>query len=280
MIKRFLVRAALIFICLFIWVPLLLMAGNALMSEGEMLQRFGAIFEMGNAPVKAVFLPEYPTLRPLVELLIDSPGFYVMFWNSCFQTVMVLLGQLVVALLGAWGFACFQFKGKKALFLLYIILMMQPFQVTMVPNYLVLKRFYLLNTHLAVILPGIFSAFPVFIMTKFFESIPRPLFEAARLDGAGEMAIFMKIGIPVGKPGIVSMLVLGFLETWNAIEQPMTFLKEKRLWPLSLYLPEITSDKAGVAWAASIIMMVLPVVLFMMGQESLEQGIAASGIKE
>ena len=63
-------------------------------------------------------------------------------------------------------------------------------------------------------------------------------------------------------------------------EQPMTFLKEKRLWPLSLYLPEITSDKAGVAWAASIIMMVLPVVLFMMGQESLEQGIAASGIKE
>ena len=147
MIKRFLVRAALIFICLFIWVPLLLMAGNALMSEGEMLQRFGAIFGMGNAPVKAVFLPEYPTLRPLVELLIDSPGFYVMFWNSCFQTVMVLLGQLVVALLGAWGFACFQFKGKKALFLLYIILMMQPFQVTMVPNYLVLKRFYLLNTH-------------------------------------------------------------------------------------------------------------------------------------
>lgn len=250
------------------------------MSEGEMLQRFGAIFGMGNAPVKAVFLPEYPTLRPLVELLIDSPGFYVMFWNSCFQTGMVLLGQLVVALLGAWGFACFQFKGKKALFLLYIILMMQPFQVTMVPNYLVLKRFYLLNTHLAVILPGIFSAFPVFIMTKFFESIPRPLFEAARLDGAGEMAIFMKIGIPVGKPGIVSMLVLGFLETWNAIEQPMTFLKEKRLWPLSLYLPEITSDKAGVAWAASIIMMVLPVVLFMMGQESLEQGIAASGIKE
>ena len=69
MIKRFLVRAALIFICLFIWVPLLLMAGNALMSEGEMLQRFGAIFGMGNAPVKAVFLPEYPTLRPLVELL-------------------------------------------------------------------------------------------------------------------------------------------------------------------------------------------------------------------
>ena len=103
---------------------------------------------------------------------------------------------------------------------------------------------------------------------------------AARLDGAGEFSIFARVGIPVGKPGIVSVMVLGFLESWNAIEQPMTFLKERRLWPLSLYLPEITSDKAGVAWAASVIMMMLPVILFVMGTESLEQGIAASGIKE
>ena len=166
------------------------------------------------------------------------------------------------------------------MFLFYIILMMQPFQVTMVPNYLVLKQFHLLNTHLAVILPGIFSAFPVFIMTKFFASIPTPLIEAARLDGASDFSIFLKVGIPVGRPGIISMLVLGFLEYWNAIEQPMTFLKEQRLWPLSLYLPDITADKAGAAWSASVIMMMLPVLLFIMGQETLEQGIAASGIKE
>lgn len=280
MVKRVLVRMILIVLCLFIWLPLFLMAGNALMSEGEMLQRFGAIFGMGNEPVKAVFLPSYPTLRPFVELLIDSPGFYVMFWNSCLQTGMVLAGQILIALPAAWAFASFRFPGKKALFLLYIILMMQPFQVTMVPNYLVLGQLKLLNTHMAVILPGIFSAFPVFIMTKFFESIPQPLIEAAKLDGAGDFSIFMRIGVPVGRPGIISVLVLGFLENWNAIEQPMTFLKEKRLWPLSLYLPEITADKAGVAWAASIIMMILPVVLFIMGQESLEQGIAASGIKE
>ena len=84
----------------------------------------------------------------------------------------------------------------------------------------------------------------------------------------------------MGRPGIISMLVLGFLEYWNAIEQPMTFLKEQRLWPLSLYLPDITADKAGAAWSASVIMMVLPVLLFLVGQETLEQGIAASGIKE
>lgn len=280
MVKRILANTVLAAACMFVWLPLLLMAGNALMSRGEMLERYGALFGMGNAPVRAVFLPDYPTLSPLVELLLDSPGFYVMFWNSFLQTGVVLAGQLLAALPAAWALARFEFKGRNALFLAYVVLMMQPFQVTMVPGYLVLKKMGLLNTHLAVILPGIFSAFPVFIMTKFFETIPRPLMEAARLDGAGEYSIFMKIGIPLGKPGIVSVLVLGFLEYWNAIEQPMTFLKEKRLWPLSLYLPEITADQAGAAWVASIIMMMLPVILFVMGTESLEQGIAASGIKE
>ena len=280
MVKRVLVNLILAAACLFVWLPLLLIAGNALMSEGEMLERYGALFGMGNSPVKAAILPEYPTLRPFVELLLDSPGFYVMFWNSCLQTGLAVAGQLLVALPAAWAFGALSFKGRRGMFLIYIILMLQPFQVTMVPGYLVLKQMHLLNTHLAVVLPGMFSAFPVFVMAKFFESIPGPLVEAARLDGAGEFSIFARVGIPVGKPGIVSVMVLGFLENWNAIEQPMTYLKEKRLWPLSLYLPEITSDKAGVAWAASIIMMMLPVILFVMGAESLEQGIAASGIKE
>ena len=277
MIKRVMVRAVLTVMCLFVWLPLFLMAGNSLMGEWEMLDRFGAVFGAANRPVKAALLPSYPTLKPYVELLLDSPGFYVMFWNSCLQTGLAVAGQLLVALR---AFGALSFKGRRGLFLIYIILMLQPFQVTMVPNYLVLKRLSLLNSHLAVILPAAWSAFPVFIMAKFFETIPRPLMEAAGLDGAGSWMIFWKIGVPIGKPGIVSAMVLGVLETWNAIEQPMTFLKEQRLWPLSLYLPEITADKAAVAWAASVTAMILPVSLFVMGQGALEQGIAASGIKE
>ena len=280
MVKRFCIHGVLILLCMLIWLPLVVMAGNALMSKSELMQRFAALFGVGYQPVKATLMPTYPPLRPFVELLLDSPGFYVTYWNSCLQTGAILAGQLLTALPAAWAFASFSFKGKRSLFLLYIILMMQPFQVTMVPSYLVMKRLGILNTHLAVIMPGIFAAFPVFIMTKFFESIPKPLLEAARLDGAGDFAIFLRIGIPIGLPGIISAMVLGFLEYWNAVEQPMTFLKERRLWPLSLYLPDITADKAGVAWAASIIMMILPVILFVMGQEQLEQGIAASGIKE
>ena len=280
MIKRAMVRGILAVMCLFVWLPLFLMAGNSLMGEGEMLERFAAVFGVADRPVRAALLPSYPTLRPYVELLLDSPGFYVMFWNSCLQTGLAVAGQLLVALPAAWAFGALSFKGRRKLFLLYIILMLQPFQVTMAPSYLVLKRLSLLNSHLAVILPAAWSAFPVFIMAKFFETVPKPLLEAARLDGAGNWMIFWRVGVPLGKPGIVSAVVLGFLEAWNAIEQPMTFLKERRLWPLSLYLPEITADKAAVAWAASVTAMILPVSLFVMGQGALEQGIAASGIKE
>ncbi|MBS6955655.1 MAG: carbohydrate ABC transporter permease [Enterocloster asparagiformis] len=280
MIKRAMVRGILAVMCLFVWLPLFLMAGNSLMGEGEMLERFAAVFGVADRPVRAALLPSYPTLRPYVELLLDSPGFYVMFWNSCLQTGLAVAGQLLVALPAAWAFGALSFKGRRKLFLLYIILMLQPFQVTMAPSYLVLKRLSLLNSHLAVILPAAWSAFPVFIIAKFFETVPKPLLEAARLDGAGNWMIFWRVGVPLGKPGIVSAVVLGFLEAWNAIEQPMTFLKERRLWPLSLYLPEITADKAAVAWAASAVAMILPVSLFLMGQGALEQGIAAAGIKE
>lgn len=161
-----------------------------------------------------------------------------------------------------------------------MILMIMPFQVTMVSTYLVLSKFQVLNTHLAVILPGIFSAFPVFILTKFFKSIPKALIEAAKIDGASDIQIFFRIGLPLGYPGILSVLILGFLEYWNAMEQPMTFLQDKELWPLSLYLPNIAVDKVSVSFVASVIMMIPALLLFVFGQRYLEEGIAASGLKE
>lgn len=278
--KRFAERAVLSAFCLLIWLPLFLMLGNSFLSKGEMLSRFGPVLSGGIGSVKVTLIPDYPTLSPLVELLLDSPGFFVMFWNSCLQTGSILAGQLVVAVPAAWAFAMYEFPGKRCLFLGYIVLMILPFQVLMVPDYFVLSRLHLLDTHLAVILPGIFSTFPVFIMTQFFSSIPKSLLEAARLDGAGEWAAFWRIGLPMGFPGIMAAGILGFLESWNAIEPPMAFLKARTLWPLALYLPEITADKVSVAWVASVAAMAPPLFLFLAGQSFLEQGIMVSGIKE
>ena len=104
--------------------------------------------------------------------------------------------------------------------------------------------------------------------------------EAARIDGAGEITIFLKLGLPLGKSGLLSAMVLGFLEYWNMMEQPMAFLEDKALWPLSLYLPEITWGQAGFAFCASVVTLIPAVFVFVLGQDYLEQGIIYSGLKE
>ena len=150
----------------------------------------------------------------------------------------------------------------------------------MVSQYEVLSDLSLLDTHLALILPGIFSTFPVFLVEKFFQAIPESMIDAARVDGAREIAIFVRIGIPLGMPGIMSSGILCFLEYWNAMEAPMTFLKTKLKLPLSLYLPEITTDRLSISFAASVVMMIPVFLIFLWGRDYLQQGIEASGLKE
>lgn len=267
-------------ISLLVCLPLVFLLSTSFMDAVELDETLGPVLSAKEGFAKFKLLPNYPSIRPYVELLLDTPNFFIMFWNSCIQVFPVLIGQLFVSVPAAWAFARYEFKGKKTLFLIYIALMIMPFQVTMVSNYLVLNKLSLLNHPLAVILPNIFSTFPVFIMVKFFRSIPISLIEAARLDGAKEIKIFMLVGIPLGGTGIMSAMILDFLEYWNALEQPLTFLKDKALWPLSLYLPEISIEKAGVSMAASVIMLLPAILIFLMGQDYLEQGIIASGMKE
>lgn len=246
----------------------------------EINSAFGAVLLGEKGMASWPLLPKYPTLRPYVELLLDSPEFFAMFWNSVKLVVPILVGQVVIAIPAAWGFARFEFPCKKLLFTLYIALMLMPFQVTMVPNYLVLDQMSLLDTRYAVILPAVFSTFPVFIMYKFFRAIPKAMLEAVALDGAGHFKTFVYIGLPLGAPGIISALVLGFLEYWNMLEQPLTFLRDQSLWPLSLYLPNIAIDNIGVSIAASMIMLIPALLIFLWGQNYLEAGIRMAGLKE
>lgn len=279
--KKKTVRTAVLTIfCLLFWVPVLVMFPNSFMGAEELKASYGGVLGGGTEAVRLELLPVYPTLKPYVELLLDSPDFFVMFWNSVKQVVPILIGQVLIGMPAAWAFGRYRFRGRRILFLLYMILMIMPFQVTMVSSYLVLSELSLMDTHPAIILPGIFSAFPVFIMQKFFRSIPDALVEAAMVDGAGQFRIFLHVGVPLGLPGIMASVLLNFLEYWNAIEAPMTFLKTKSKLPLSLYLQQITTDQMGSSFAASIVMMLPAVLIFLWGQEYLEQGIVASGLKE
>ena len=261
-------------------VPLLLLLSGSLMDTWELRGYLESVFTEGNGFISWKLIPDYPSFANYKKLLFETPQFFVLFWNSVKLSGCILAGQLLAAVPASWGFAVYQVKGSRALFALYVVLMLLPFQVTMLSSYLVLNKLALLNTHQAIILPAVFSTFPVFLSYGGFRSIPSQMLEAARMDGAGEFTIFVRLGLPLGKSGLLSAMVLGFLEYWNLMEQPMAFLEEKALWPLSLYLPEISWGQAGYAFCASVIMLIPAVFVFVLGQDYLEQGIIYSGLKE
>jgi multiple sugar transport system permease protein len=230
--------------------------------------------------VKIGYLPQYPTLAHFKKLLFLTPEFYTVFWNSILTTGAILLFQCVASIPAAWAFSRFNFKGKKILFNLYVIFMLMPFQVTMLSQYLVLNDAGLMNTRWSIILPAVFSTFPVFLTYRGFSDIPGDVLDSARIDGANEFKVLWYIGIPLGKQGILSCIILCFLDYWNMVEQPLAFLKDKTLWPLSLYLPSLNLSQAEMILSASVITLIPAVFVFIIGQDYLEQGIISSALKE
>ncbi|MCL2499314.1 MAG: carbohydrate ABC transporter permease [Defluviitaleaceae bacterium] len=264
---------------LVVW-PLWFMVMGSLMPLDELRITIGPALTSAEGQSVWPILPSWPTLQPMVSLLLDMPQFFTMFWNTFKIVIPSVVGQLILGAPAAWALSRFRFRGRKVAATVYISLMLMPFQVTMVPNYLVIDRLGLMGNIWAVILPFAFSAFPVFIMMRAFDAVPRALMEAANIDGAGRLRTFVYVGLPLGVPGILAALVLGFLETWGAIEQPMTFLNDPASWPISLFLPQIVSEELGVAMAASLLMLIPAALFFFFGQKYLELGIQSAGIKE
>lgn len=261
--------------------PVIFLSVGSLMGTDELEDCLGAVVSGTEGYVSFPILPKYPTLQHFVEVVLDSPEFFVMFWNSILITFGVLGGQLAAGTMAAWGFARYEFSCKRGIFLLYIVLMLMPFQVLMLSDYLLLDRLQLIDSLWAVILPGMFSTFPVFIMYRFFAEIPDSLIESARLDGAGERQLFWYIALPMGSSGIIAALVLGFLEYWSLIEQPLTFIKDKSRLPLSVFLPDLTmTGKAGFLFAVSVVTFLPAIMVFMGGRDYLEQGIMTGAVKE
>ena len=279
-LKRTVTTIMLILPGILVVLPIVLLITGSVMDHYELTGYLTSVFMDGEEFISWKLMPDYPSFENYGKLLFLTPQFFVLFWNSVKMVLCILAGQLLVGVPAAWAFAVYRVRAGKLLFALYVVLMLLPFQVTMLSSYLVLNRLSLLNTQKAVILQAVFSTFPIFLTYGGFRGIPGQLFEAARVDGAREWYIFFKMGLPLGKSGILSALVLGFLEYWNMMEQPMAFIDDKALWPLSLYLPEIVWGQAGYAFCASVITLIPAAFVFVMGQDYLEQGIIYSGLKE
>ena len=245
--KKWLLGVPLVLIAVFIWLPLWLLISGTFMGGAELSENLAPVLEGRGGTAVWPVIARYPTVAAYVELLLDTPQFFTVFWNSCMQVFPIILGHVLLGAPAAWAFAKFHFRGKKILYTLYIVLMLMPFQVTMVSSYLVLNKLGLIDTVWAVILPGAVSTLPVFIMTRFFMDIPEAVMEAAAVDGASSF---------------------------------QTFLKTQALWPLSLYMSNITADNAGVSLIASLITLMPPLLIFLFGQKYLEQGIISSGMKD
>ncbi len=277
-VKKYTVTMAVAGLGISFLLPILILLSGSLADALEWQGRAEALALDTEGYVDWKWIPDYPTLEQYKRLLFYSPAFLKLFWNSVRMAGMILAGQLLVGIPGAWALASFRFKGRGALFTGYVILMLLPFQVTMLSRYLVVRQLGLLDTAGAVTLPAVFSTFPVFLVYRSFRSIPPELPEAARIDGAGEWRIFVRIGIPLARGGILAAMVLDFLESWNMVEEPLAFLKDKSLWPLSLYLPEIGLSQAGFSCAASLVTICMSWFVFRIFSDSLEKGIINSGL--
>ncbi|NOU88502.1 ABC transporter permease subunit [Paenibacillus sp. LMG 31460] len=265
-------------------VPIILTITNSLMTEREMGFNYDLVGKMTDASAKDAFvnlklIPDWITLDQYVKLLITTPKFLQMFWNSVGLVVPIVAGQVLVATLAAYAYARLRFRGRDTLFMIYLMTMLMPFQVTLVPNYIMIDKLGLMNTPFAIILPGIFGAFGVFMVRQFMANLPNAYTEAGKMDGAGHAIIFARIILPLIKPGLAALIVLLFVDYWNMVEQPLIFLKEEFQYPLSLYLSQIQQRERGVIFAASVLYMAPMVLLFLYAETYLIEGIEHSGIK-
>lgn len=279
-----LVLTAFAFLFLF---PTVFTLTNSFMSTTEISANYGKIFtglgvsgDGGRVfiaeKVNLQLIPDRVSFSQYSTVLLKSPEYLIKFWNSVFYVLPIVIFQLVVAAGASYAFARVNTKFRSVVFFAYIILMLMPYQVTLVPNYLVIEAMNLMNTRWAIILPGIFSPFSVFILTKFMKRIPTAIVEAAKLDGAGEWQIFSKIYMPMCRATLYSVAILVFIDYWNMVEQPLILLTDSELYPLSVFLSKINEGDTGVALAIAVIYMVPPVLLFLYSEDYLIDGIAYS----
>jgi multiple sugar transport system permease protein len=268
--------------------PTVLTITNSFMSGTEISANYGKIFgNVGSGTkvyisekVNLKLIPDMISLSQYTTTLIKSPEYLFKFWNSIILVVPITLFQIIIALGAAYCFARFKGKVRSLFFFSYIILMLMPYQVTLVPNYLVANWLGILNTRWSIILPGIFAPFSVFILTKFMRRIPSAIIEAAKLDGAGEWQIFTRICIPQCRSTVYSVAILVFIDYWNMVEQPLILLSDSDLHPLSVFLSKINSGDVGLAFAVATIYMVPTLLMFLYSEDYLIEGISySSGVK-
>jgi multiple sugar transport system permease protein len=256
--------------CVFL-MPLLWMLSTALKSTGDTMA------------LPPVFVPSSPDWSNFSTALTNVPYFQYL-KNTTIYTGVTLVGDVVSSALVAYAFARLPSRWSGPLFVLVLATMMVPYQVIMIPQFLLFKQLNWLNTYLPLVVPTYFgSPFLIFLLRQFFRSIPRDLDDAAKVDGAGHLVIFTRIILPLSKPALAAVAIFSFMYHWNDYLGPLIYLNDNDLYPASLGLANYTATYGGTQWnylmAASLVTLLPCLVVFFVGQRFFIQGVTLSGIK-
>jgi multiple sugar transport system permease protein len=204
------------------------------------------------------------------------------FVNSLLVAVSTTLLQLLTCAMAAYAFARIRFRGRDLLFLVYLITLMVPAQVTMVPLFILMRLLGLTNSYAGLILPGVTSAFGVFLLRQFFLTIPRDLEEAAFLDGASHWTVFWRVILPLSRPGLAALTIFSFMASWNSFLWPLLIITDQSLMTLPLGLSTLQGQYTTV-WnqlMAGTVISILPiVVVYVLAQRHFVEGMTLSGLK-
>ena len=224
--------------------------------------------------------PRVFSLSQYYEILIRDNSILKMFVNSAMYTVGILLGQAVVVPAMAYALSRFNFRGRDVIFFGIIMLMLLPFQVTMVPNVLTLKRLGLLNTVWAVIMPMWFSPFYIFLIRQFMVGLPNELLEAGEMDGCGTIRCYLHIVMPVCSPIIGAAIALSFADCWNLVVQPMTYLSQRTdLQPLSVMFNQLVQNSTGLEFAGATIYILPALFVYLFFLKDILTGVQLTEMK-
>lgn len=270
LIGKIILYIILILITVVIVIPFLWMLSASIKSDRE-------VFQMN----PFVWIPEVPKWDNYINIWTKIPMLKFV-ENTVFLTIVVTLLQLLTSSFAAYSFAKLEFKHKNTLFLAYIATIAMPWQVYMVPQFIMMRAMGLNDKLLAMICLQAFSAFGVFMMKQFYEGIPSELCEAARIDGMSEYKIYAKIMLPLSKPALSTLTIFTFVNTWNDYLGPLIYLKTESKKTIQLGLKMFIgqySSEYGLIMAGSVLSLIPVIIVFLCLQKYFVEGVASTGLK-
>lgn len=267
-------------LALLILLPLVLTAVYSFCTPTEIKAFMQTRNQYGTALMELKLRPDLFSLDQYWRVLIQDTSILRYYFNSVGYTAATLLGQIIIIPMLAYALSRFEFRGRDMISFAVIVLLLLPFQVTMVPTVLTLRRLGLMDTMWAIILPSLASPFYVFLLRQSMLGIPGELFEAAQIDGAGPARCYVHIALPVSRAMIGAAVALSFADCWNMVEQPLVFLPNRSdLQPLSVVFNQLSQESTGVEFAGAVLYLLPALLIYLFFQDDIMTGITLSEMK-